>query len=153
MAAEILEVGKLKIGPSQTSEKIGIYCEGESRKSCTVPYAAHVIEDMNPPLLVACVLELCVNRKRGGTIHDQWFQKDEDSVFITGIYTHLVQVTKFFGKGFKGWYCWDESVKAFQELFLTGRTSRTILQIPEDDDSEEFLSPEEADYEVADEDV
>jgi len=54
-------------------------------------------------ILAAVILELCVDRSRGATIHHQWVQP-EDSVIITGVYTHMLPLSALYDKGYLGWY-------------------------------------------------
>ena len=100
-ARAIIKTGKLLNGVSVTGEKIGVYCEREERKSSVMTYASHMIGESG--LLAAAVLELCVDRSRGTTIHNQWVQSG-DSILITGVYTHLLSLSALYNKGYLGWY-------------------------------------------------
>ncbi len=64
----------------------------------------------------SCVFELCVHRAQGTVINFQWIQKTEESVIITGVYTHLLPITKLYETGFLGWFkvhdsVWDECAR------------------------------------------
>ena len=54
-------------------------------------------------MLVAVIFELCVDRSVGQTINKQWVQQPE-SILITGMFTHVLPVSKLYQKGFIGWY-------------------------------------------------
>ena len=51
----------------------------------------------------AAFLELQVDRSVGQIINLQFVQP-ENSILITGLYTHMVRVTDLYTKGFNGWW-------------------------------------------------
>ena len=114
-AAKIIRTGGLKVGPSCHENKIGVYCERESRKYSCMNYASHQMFFPGTGYLNRVIFELMVDRSVGRTIHEQWVQSP-DSIIITGIYTHMVNVVDLYKNGFVGWYrihhsVWDQVSK------------------------------------------
>ena len=102
-AAEILREGRIKIGPSATQGRPGIYCERTARKACVTPYAVHTMPFDDDGFLSCTILELAVDRNMGHSAHQQWIQPEE-SILITGMYTHLINITSVFDSGYLGWF-------------------------------------------------
>jgi hypothetical protein len=105
-AAKILRGTGLRTGVCVTSGKEGIYCERKNRVQCCMGYATHSLAGN---VVAACIMELCVDRSKGTSIHSQWVQP-EGSVLITGIYTHVVPLTSLFKPGYFGWYRLHNSI-------------------------------------------
>ena len=103
-------------------------------------------------MLVAVVFELFVDRNEGTTTHHQWVQKTEESVIITGIYTHLLPMIYLHRKGFTGWYkvhqsAYDEALKMkgeairqMKELKAKGPQPEQLI-IRSDEDREKGKEP------------
>ena len=87
-AVEILRNKVIKIGPNCHEDKIGVYCERQARKGSCYMYASNSTPIPETGLLSACIFELQVDRAVGMTVNRQWVQP-ENSIVITGIYTHL----------------------------------------------------------------
>ena len=96
-------VDGLKIGPSSTQKKHGVFCESDARKACAFRYSPHQMTDVTQGLCTGVVFELMVDRDKGGTARKQWTQP-LGSFIITGVYTHQVPVALLYRKGFLGWY-------------------------------------------------
>ncbi len=52
------------------------------------------------------MIELLVDRNRGGTLHDQWHQQ-EGSVIPVAVYIHAVDLELSYQPGFTGWLLVD----------------------------------------------
>ena len=104
----------LKSGVNATGNKIGIYCERPKRLSSVLTYIPHTCFDTNFGLLSGCVLELLVDRARGGTIHNRRYQREPESVLITGVYVHVWSIAHCNQKGFLGWL--KVHLSAFERL-------------------------------------
>ena len=96
-------VDGLKIGPSSTQKKHGVFCESDARKACAFRYSPHQMTDVTQGLCTGVVFELMVDRDKGDTARKQWTQP-LGSFIITGVYTHQVPVALLYRKGFLGWY-------------------------------------------------
>ena len=96
-------VDGLKIGPSSTQKKHGVFCERDARKACAFRYSPHQMTDVTQGLCTGVVFELMVDRDKGDTARKQWTQP-LGSFIITGVYTHQVPVALLYRKGFLGWY-------------------------------------------------
>ncbi len=78
----------LRPAVNETSGKQGIYCEGSHRRENVLSYMCHHSMPGCLPLFAwAVVLELQVDRARGGTINGQWCQQP-GSVAVTGCTLH-----------------------------------------------------------------
>ena len=56
------------------------------------------------------IFECMVDRSRGNTVNGQRCQKDESSIVITSVYTHLLPLRLLYTKGFYGWFTIDPDV-------------------------------------------
>ena len=71
----------------------------------TLPNAVHAFGPKGPtkdPFLYAAVLEMAVNRTRGRVTGAVWSQP-QGTTWITGVYFHMLPVTKAFERGYRGW--------------------------------------------------
>ena len=55
-----------------------------------------------------------VDRAYGGTINSQWYQKEPESVLITGVYVHVWSIAHWNQKGFLEWL--KVHLSAFERL-------------------------------------
>ena len=142
-AKEMLIDSKIKAGPSATSTKTGpkrgVYCEGKHRVQNVLNYATHI---MFGPWLIAVILELMVDRDQGVVVNHQWCQP-EASVVITGIYTHVIGITKLFTPGYLGWFrvhtsMWDY-LRTLDDVnsYFTNALSLKQFRSEEDQESSE----------------
>ena len=101
----IMESG-LVTGPSATDGNFGVYCERRERAANTMNYMAHrtFSEVAHKLTCFAACFELMVERWSGGTVHRQWYQREEDSVVITGVYIHAVNFLRTLDRNYRGWY-------------------------------------------------
>ena len=89
-----------------TAENGTIYCEGSHRRHCTLPDAVHDLSPDGPsrdPFLYASVLELVVHRSKGieeGPVYMQPL----GTVFIIGVYFHVIPLVRSFETGYRGWF-------------------------------------------------
>jgi len=112
-AAALIVRHGIKNGVYTTDGKIGVYCEQRKRINSTPQYATHTMTPSHPGLLTACIFEFMVDRDQGATINNQWVQP-EQSIMITGVYTHLLPVNLLYKKGFLGW--WRVHSSAFTRM-------------------------------------
>jgi hypothetical protein len=83
-----------------------IFCEGRRRMHCCMNYASHNVSPNvrnSDPLLYACVLQVGVDRSRGGTFNRQWVQ-ESGSIWIVRVLVHVVNPMDLYERGFVGWW-------------------------------------------------
>ena len=119
-AAEVIKSGGLKTGVAASDGAVGVYCEGEARKTGVSIYGAHTLLEKHKTIATCAILELCVDRVPTAqgvrrTVREQWVQQ-EDRVFIVGVYTHLFPIAQLYAPGFTGWYRIHDTV--FETLHI-----------------------------------
>ena len=94
------------VGPSNTANTCGLYCEGYHRTSSCLNYMTHTMQDrygdFSKFVGLSALLQLMVARNCGGTVNRQWCQ-ERGSVVMTGVYVHSVNVLRALDHNFGGW--------------------------------------------------
>jgi hypothetical protein len=97
-----LETGPNALPNARGNYRAQTYVEGDKRKHCAFMYSTHVaVEHCNPCWWFGSVLEVFVDRNRGGTAHDQWRQ-DHGSVHLTAAWIHICDIRKAYEKDYVG---------------------------------------------------
>ena len=81
---------------NMTDGKCGVYCEGDHRKRCAIPYAAMNFPSaraMDAVTLYSALFDIAVNREKGYTANKQWVQPPW-SIIISGVYIHALPIAR-----------------------------------------------------------
>jgi len=92
----------IKPGPNAISKngayRAHVYCEGMHRAHCSFFYSTHVaIPGINPRWWFGAMCELNVDRKRGGTNHNQWEQQ-QGSAHLSSVHIHVADICRAYEK-------------------------------------------------------
>jgi hypothetical protein len=88
----------LRVGPSKSAGKAGVYVEGWDRRSSAMNYMTHIaIPGVHPGWVMACMFTTLVDRKRGSTVRRQWCQHP-DSVLLTHLHVHVLHLKDLLGQ-------------------------------------------------------